>query len=403
MLGSQTSESWSSQLVVNSSMTATEFESALDRALSKGERPLLRLPTEWDLAKGPGGAARAAQLVATWARNVSKPDLAIYATGADDVVAIDRFVKQLHGLSGAMLASRILANDGRTEITREVNASAKSRVDAMNSLDIRGLQRGQAIDLVCVDPSSLARLRPFYYPTGEDSFRSPAEFESLVWDLIRESSHSYASSMATVVKDLAEALRELFVNTHIHARRDAEGVRYRRGVRGVIVAQRNVKRQIIAQFSMGLPPLVSYLAALTHVERRDTLKMIELTVFDSGPGLAARINEASLPEGMSIEIEHRLVEKCFLKNATSVGRPGYGLGLTRVLHMLKERSGFLFLRTGRLTLFRAFPPGGYSPQEIVLEKSDFELERLQDVGGEAQRQVSGAVITLLLPVGIAFE
>lgn len=389
-------------IVINKNTTAAEFEAAVDQALAIDPNPPLKLATNWELARNPGGAARAAQLVISWARAVQEPVLISYASGPDDLDTIFKFTRQLHGLAGAMLATRVLASNGSTDITSAVNTCVKRRVEAMNALDFSQIQRGQAVDLVCVDPSSLARLRPFYHSVSGDAFRTQSEFETLAGKLIARNAPSYERGLGPILKDLAVTLRELFINTHYHARHDGNGERYRRGIRAITVAQRNVALPDIDGFSGGLEPLRGYLNALKRVEDRRTIKLVELTVIDSGPGFAARMNGGELSGQASIERERELVQDCFLKNVTSITDQGYGLGLTRILQALKTRRGFLSLRTGRLALFKFFSPE-HNLQSPALTADDFRLQGIERADGAATwgRPVAGTVVTILVPVGNA--
>ncbi len=87
---------------------------------------------------------------------------------------------------------------------------------------------------------------------------------------------------------MAVCLRELFHNTHLHARKDANGVEYPKSVRGIVLAQRSLPRAQVEEFATAATALVPYLQKLQKRERTSTVKLIELSVFDSGPGLASR-------------------------------------------------------------------------------------------------------------------
>jgi hypothetical protein len=224
----------------------------------------------------------------------------------------------------------------------------------------------------------------------------------LAGKLIARNAPNYERDLGPILKDLAVTLRELFINTHYHARHDGNGERYRRGVRAITVAQRNVALPDVDGFSGGLEPLRGYLNALKRVEDRQTIKLVELTVIDSGPGFAARMNGGELSEQASIERERELVQDCFLKNVTSITDQGYGLGLTRILQALKARRGYLSLRTGRLALFKFFSPE-HDLQSSALTADDFRLQGIERADGAATwgRPVAGTVVTILVPVGSA--
>jgi hypothetical protein len=85
---------------------------------------------------------------------------------------------------------------------------------------------------------------------------------------------------------------------------------------------------------------------------------------------------------------------CFKKNATSKRHGDYGQGLPLVIKLLREKRGFLRLRTGRLSLYEDYsrpvgdpdsPPdlqGGYLPDKSVRTLS----------------RVEGTLVTLLVPL-----
>ena len=78
--------------------------------------------------------------------------------------------------------------------------------------------------------------------------------------------------------------------------------------------------------------------------------LLEISTFDAGSGFAETFRRKPIA-GMTHDEELEAVQTCFGKNQTSKGRSGFGQGLYRVLRLLKQKNGFLRLRTGRLSLW----------------------------------------------------
>jgi hypothetical protein len=85
---------------------------------------------------------------------------------------------------------------------------------------------------------------------------------------------------------------------------------------------------------------------------------LEMTVFDTGPGLVRRWLGKNDPgkslDDIDIESEVRVVQQCFEQHATTKDSQVSGHGLSLVLSALKELNAFLRLRTGRVCLVQDF-------------------------------------------------
>lgn len=360
----------------------------------------LKLATDLRLDALPGGAALAAQTLISWARSAECATLLSYAKSEQETQTLENSVARLHGLVAAMMCSKILAQDG-SDISLKLYELAHRRVAAMDALATSAIRRGQMLPLLCVDHSTLRFLRPFYYQgTKPNPIRTRAEFKGLLSRLIPEVTPTYDLKLKPHLNDLATLLHELFTNTHVHARSDALDVRYRKSVRGVLFAQRAVRLDWIA----GAPPesaLASYLRLLRPHARARHVMLLELSIFDSGPGFAAKMAREELGLSVSLDKEFELVNRCFLKNKTSISEQGYGMGLPRVMRVLKEHGGFLGLRTGRLSLSRFFDPA--SPDRASkLNTHDLTLTDSETSSGVLTRKgsIAGASVTIFLPLGL---
>src|SRR6185369_9936312 len=131
----------------------------------------------------------------------------------------------------------------------------------------------------------------------------------------------------------------------------------------------------------------------------------ELSIFDSGPGLALRWLGRPLGPDERIEDEYTAVMACLHKHGTSSAHTHRGIGLHSVMRTLSERKGFLKIRTGRLSVYRDFVSDPYVGQEE--EVSDGEKEKsttyMLDWHSKTSRlntmpRAEGTLVTMFIPL-----
>jgi hypothetical protein len=159
---------------------------------------------------------------------------------------------------------------------------------------------------------------------------------------------------------LAVLLRELITNTHNWARREPGKGRYERSLRGARIELHNLHVEDFGKLTSE-PVLRSYLGR-TPLNRSDRLHLVELSIFDCGPGLAAwRLWERG--EGTpSVEAEHQAALECLRRHFSTSHEPARGIGLHEVLATISDLGGLLRVRTGRLQLYRDFAELPYDPR-----------------------------------------
>jgi hypothetical protein len=114
------------------------------------------------------------------------------------------------------------------------------------------------------------------------------------------------------------------------------------------------------------------------------MQVLEISVFDTGPGLALRWlsqHGAALSyEDFSLEDEQAAVETCFQKHATTKASQHFGLGLPVALAGMRKLGAFMTLRTGRLSLYQDF---ARRDTEAFEPKARFARKRISRVAGTA--------------------
>jgi hypothetical protein len=387
---------------------AEVFLAKLERSGTAGTDVLV-CPTNWKLGHC-GGMATIVQLIITWARmhRVDGGVLRSYFSEATGV-GPDDLVESLPGLVGVVLARDVQKHGSSESVLRPCYQAAGRRIDRMASSSSQVNQtdfKGRRIELLCADNTSKAALPQFYVPNlssiGSHRFsgrlRPESDFINLAKQLVRQTVKGdlRGSIGDDEINILGELLFELFENTEIHARNDEKGSPYPKSVRGVLAAFHSISDANIQKISGEFLPLQEYFKARSTVTNNQQ-NFFELSVFDSGPGLASRLKGSSIIDTTPIQDEYELTKSCFLKHTTSRTEQVKGLGLYRTLDLIRKSKGFLRLRTGRVSLFKSF-------QNIARGKNDnAELELLdaKNLNTVASKfsPVAGTIVTILIPIG----
>ncbi|WP_242154520.1 hypothetical protein [Sphingomonas sp. BAUL-RG-20F-R05-02] len=337
-----------------------------------------------------GGEAALAQAYVTWAQQESRPHIR-YAT--IDAPAPDEAVSRFASLSAALLASRI--SFGESDLTERVRARALDRVDALQSERGRSETRGLQLEVFCADHHGRSHPAKLYdFPPDEKPTPKP---ESSLGDLVGEILQATMplehgrGETKHLVEPLAGAIYELFRNTHEHARHDLAGNVLKRSIRAIHARRHPIDPGALARVAADTPAIATYCRRLRPTRGRAQLQLLEVSVMDSGPGLAARWLGRSLGPQDRGAVERGAVMECFESGASTKPRPGAGMGLSNLIAVGRASNGFLRLRTGAQSLCA----------DLGLEAAEAfaTVPRLAPLHGERRiARVSGTLWTLLLPI-----
>lgn len=333
------------------------------------------------------------QLLMTWSQKQAVPSLRTRGVLLDDAdTGLSKICDNVVGLSAVILSRRIASWDD-IDIRSQAHAKASQRVDAMVEERAK-FQRGAAFAALCFDGTSKPHPRNLYYANGE--VLSARDLKALFARRLRlaESNSARRERIEDVATRLGTILFETFRNTHQWARTTVDGVPIRKGVRGLLIRQ---YRQHPASRGSGLEarhgqdaPLANFLAR--HLDQNESGGVLELSVFDGGPGLVRRSQGTSDLSSLSLEYERAACLACFDKHNTSSGLPHRGIGLYASMRELHKLGGFMRLRTGRMSLYRNFHNEPF--QEGA--PASFADWPVQD--GRVNADVAGTVLTFILPI-----
>jgi hypothetical protein len=384
------------------------------------------------------------QFVITWARRVQGLTVAVFPElDANSENFESRVQKQLgfpYVLAAWVFAGELSGAKGSALKRREAKSFA-AFLDAMDNFEFLSTHETAETraNLVCVQGSKREFIRPFY-----ESFqnrwrvRPEGDVRVVIQDILAQLSGEWKGKyLRELSEPLAHFIRELVENSDWWARTDHRGVEYEKGIRAVTLRVLNIDNDNLAMFAGNTPYIHSYLREnlIDHPRVRVDdepgsrglaryLSFIELTMVDSGPGLAWRwlssrpekkLSEDDLAK-LTPEEEEEAVIECFMKWKTTSGNSLRGVGLFSVASLLQSKNGFLRLRTGRLS-FLFGTRTATTQVELHLKNLDLSVEYhklkdgthvfLQDKklvfflvpwSDEALSPVEGTAYSILLPV-----
>lgn len=340
----------------------------------------LQIPTS---LKGDdlGGLGAFAQLVITWARRQRSGTLRTYVPGSVDHTArdhddrrraIENFVQSDHGLLGLLMSGRVVDRQGASllgEVSRPLTGQLA------NAGRTSTAKRGRKITLVAADHRSENAPFSLYQPASDEvtnhAIRTRDEFESLASELLTVIGLGTSAERPSHAQEqaLGIILYQLFKNTHDWARTDAHDHKYARSVRIIRSEYVADPLQTHLQHAYGDGTLSAFLSHDSHKgearpdAKLDMRRFLEVSILDSGPGLAARSLRALGIENPTLAEEHGATLACLKKHMTSSSQRGRGNGLHVVQELMTELRGYMKVRSGRLALVRDYVQDPYTQRD----------------------------------------
>jgi hypothetical protein len=342
-------------LSINTKSTYRDLESAEETCRTT---QILQVATQWP-SYSFGVQASLLQLMITWARSSSEATLLTYAQGKEDLsTQISNLVATDHGLVAVLLAKRILSA-GREDITDKAKQIAGRRYAELKRVEVKG---GRFSLLIFDDHPYVPRAAPFVGLTQklpEDRARRKDTFSN---DLRFQIAQCFRALGSSPLKDgdfgsVLDVIYELFANTEEWGTSDISFAPLQNSARGIlgqvipfkIAAERAERPDMAVSRSFA-----QYVQALATDRNLRATHFLQISVFDSGIGLAQRNLNAKINSGVDIHSEYSAVLNCLRKRNTSSHDVTRGMGLFEVMRLLTRLKGFFRFRSGRLSLFRDF-------------------------------------------------
>jgi len=242
---------------------------------------------------------------------------------------IENLSKELIYLTAIMRAN-FLTNTNREEYQAKYIENAKKFLDNMHDINnINNSFKGIGVQLVCFDWSkNYAYLNSLY---NGDKLISKDEFVRFIAPKLFQHSMSQAitweKKKQVLEHDFASIVYELFENTELHAKDESL---VKKSIRGLRIKYTKIHKNENKD---------KYEDIKYYLDKFENQEFIEISIFDSGNGLAASLANNS---DFNFETEKKLVLKCFDKHISRTGLTTRGLGLFEVMNMIKSIKDYLF-------------------------------------------------------------
>ena len=342
------------------------------------------------------------QLIITWSR-VSRGKLYVnYDKDSSDLDdKIDRmFNRYWNFVAGCMgYKNGIYLND-ETNISMKVANVIKERIEFLNIN--RNWQKGSNSFISAIQHSSKPFPSAFYYSDG--NLKSKKQVIELTKDILIDVSKAYSKSTSTTVIEyyqslIGEILFELMENTHFWSQTNYDNKTFETGIRGVLISSHHGDKEELLKNCKDDKSLSEYFNNLITNDEVENY-VIELSIFDSGSGLASRWLQKDISEFSSNEEIYDAIIDCLIRENTSDKSSNYerGFGLYNMMKLLDLRGGYLKLRTNGVKLIRDFNKNPFDTNKSK-NKEEYKLDYWRNVQKQSMPnyKTEGTMFSIFLP------
>ncbi|RYH63464.1 MAG: hypothetical protein EON54_08245 [Alcaligenaceae bacterium] len=370
-----------------------EIEQAATAAFAARGGNLLISASALSKRRGALHDAALLQVLISWAR--LSPNGKLKITGVSNPESSQSTLEECCsysvGVGALSLAAEIMIGDFLIPRSMALMPAA-SRMESAYNGQYRDLQKGRAVDLICVAGAKRQYLKPLFSKPDSKGVKLKYDLISTVRGLALQA-HPKADEIISTqtYSALATLTHELFENTQEHATSDVQQIPYRRHIEAVFVSWLTLSDSTTRQDFSSNSLLRDYWASVSDAQSttREAAAGLCFSFLDSGPGMAARFLSKDYFQ-MSSEEERAALLNCLNVHQTTKNNPAAGLGLSEVLTELKALNGLLRIRSGRLSIFKCFPPG--NPKGLAEEEF---LDWFED--RKIHERVAGTLITVFIP------
>ncbi len=351
---------------IEGSANTAQIERMLEKITNSRDEALLIpvKPKIWWL----GGEQSLIQLIITWARISSKPTLFTHIKSDEDPTKqLEKMSKRMFGFVALMMAAEIRDRKNSDRSLRESAYEHCRQIAEKMHGPIAELDLGPKVFLIAVDHSTKAYIPWLYEPDATVGTRT--SFVSLANDIFTKlDMFKHISRPPDFASQIGAILHELFKNTHEWSRTDSDNVPWRRSVRGLSAEIHFGDKMLSEEFTKDSPALKQYFDKIRSRSDQGKVAFVELSVFDSGIGLARRWLNRSSIDDLPITKERDACIQCLTKHHSSSSQFDKGMGLAEVMQTMSSVDGFLKIRTGRISIYRDFAnhPRKADGEDVIL-------------------------------------
>ncbi|MCW3111498.1 MAG: ATP-binding region ATPase domain protein [Segetibacter sp.] len=357
------------------------------------------------------------QFLNLWVRKTKTSSIIVEKDGSTGKKEfIDKFINNVFSLSLILMTikeNRKILDENDNDLTIDIRKAALFKIKESSPKIInrtKAFEKGSGIIAeFCFDHAEYAenKLNRWFYQPGveeplpESGFKSfyNAAIEHL---LLKNYQLRNKATNNKIAEELTGIIKELFDNTHFHAREGFFKIPLIPNIRGVLIEIHHGSLEYFkSKTEIGNQPHFRYFFNPSLFENDYEIKtFLEISVIDSGIGYSQMATGTKLAL-INNFIERQNVIGCL----TKYDRTSRKRGLKRVAHHLTERKGFFMLRTGRLNLYRNFIEkpylsGDYLDPNYEIESGMKSFLFWEDDAKDVSNlsEACGSLITILLPI-----
>ncbi len=276
--------------------------------------------------------------------------------------------------------------------------------DYFSRMEYLKLKQNDSVPIYCFDHDLSKRGYSRFFYNSDKSLVSEEELDFNLYPVFKKvgsfNKGVFQNSIKNKIDDFSKITHELFFNTDEHARTDIDFQNLYPNIRAAYFRFQKRKLNSYLNQYKDSNTLYKYLNSNLPLNENSEVYFLEISILDSGPGLARRYGNITDLNSISINREVELIKECLYKhNTSSVGirKERKGLGLDRVLKTISGK-GFLRIKSGRVDVIRDMRNKPYvrSENSVGIKLTDWNNS---DNTFSEHPECSGSLISLIYPLG----
>mgnify|MGYP000014473866 CR=1 FL=1 len=313
----------------------------------------LRLPNSLNTSGVFGIEALVLQLFATWLRAEGEHILHTYVQEPENNDSFSDLCNTLYGICALSLSEKIISAN-KSEINRRFSLlPAVEKIENVRKELFKHAFKGFYLAIPSIKaPGNNNELLSPLYNRGDVVGRSKF-FKITKKSLDAVIANKEYELPDQVISNISEILRELFTNTHKHARKDVKGNIIEKNFRSLSFMTATLDRTRLEKISESGGGQLSLFIGEWLAGNKKNISMLDITVVDSGPGYARHWTGLD-KDKLNFDKEQEAIVECFKKYKSTDTYESSGSGLSNVLRDLKNLRGWFRLRTGTAQIEKSF-------------------------------------------------
>ncbi len=317
-----------------------------------------------------GRSSAVAQFIVTWAHSSSSPCIRTYV---DNRTENEKLTENIYTVAAIFLAQEVFPRKTERNLRDELLSATQERIKNMYIGNLKSLVRGRRIEFIFLEGNANEFHIPLYVEMPKrsdllnrqrhgDMVNNPSRMNSFIDKCLQaieirgaaEGTVFLQKYLHTPKQPLGRFLYESFRNTAEHAYLSDDGKFTGNSLRAITIALRPSSPDQFAETSIlsanhknEKKYLETILDKFREKGQRQLIGMLEISILDSGPGFARTIEGKNKTNSS----DHDLVAKCFHKNISAKHNSSAGLGLSRILEVVRDLNGYLRVRTATTEFF----------------------------------------------------